>query len=173
MCDDLGVVEGQLGGDRRAAGVAGDVRARHAEMVEERGGVGGVVRDAHRPRGVGAADPATLVVADQLVAVGQRRFREERQEPVGEDGADEQHRFARSDHLVLELDAVDLCDLHESSSDLLGRGLVVPPERREQDGYGGNPHGYGRRRVTPATIGRGSEACDERWRWSWPRRARA
>ena len=70
----LGMVEGQLGGDRRAAGVAGDVGARHAEVVEERGRVGGVVRDAHRRRGVGAADPTALVVADQLVAVGQRRF---------------------------------------------------------------------------------------------------
>ena len=70
----LGVVEGQLGCDRRAGGVARDVSAPHTEMVEQRGGVGGVVRDAHRRRGVGAADPAALVVADQLVAVGQRRF---------------------------------------------------------------------------------------------------
>ena len=70
----LGMVEGQLGGDRRAAGVAGDVGAPHTEVVEQRRGVGGVVGDAHRRRGVRAADPTPLVVADQLVAVGQRRF---------------------------------------------------------------------------------------------------
>ena len=70
----LGMVERQLGGDRGAARVAGDVGARHAEVVEERGGVGGVVGDAHRGWGVGAADPTPLVVADQLVAVGQRRL---------------------------------------------------------------------------------------------------
>ena len=93
----LGVVEGQLGRDRRAAGVARDVGAPHTEMVEQRGSVGGVVRDAHRRRRVGAADPTPLVVADQLVAVGQRRFCEERHEAVGEDMADEQHGFARSD----------------------------------------------------------------------------
>ena len=39
----LGMVECQLGRDRRAAGVAGDVGARHAQVVEERRGVGGVV----------------------------------------------------------------------------------------------------------------------------------
>ena len=70
----LGMVECQLGSDRRAAGVAGDVGARNSEMVQERCGVGGVVRDAHWRRGVGAADPAPLVVSDQLVVVGQRRF---------------------------------------------------------------------------------------------------
>ena len=126
-----GVVEGQLGRDGRATGVAGHVGAGHAEVVEERGGVGGMVRDGHGRRGVGAADPTPLVVADQLVAVGQRRFGEERQEPVGDDGANEQHRFARSDHLVFQLDTVDLGDLHQSSSGIasLARGLVVPYPR--------------------------------------------
>jgi hypothetical protein len=56
------------------------------------------------------------VVSDQLVAVGNRRFGNERQKPVGEDRADEQHRLARADHLVFQLDAVDLRVLHESSS---------------------------------------------------------
>ena len=115
MCTVSGWSSASWAATARAAGVAGDVGARHSEMVEERRGVGGVVGDAHRRRGVGAADPTPLVVSDQLVAVGQRRFGQERQEAVGEDGADEQHRFARSDHLVLQLDAVDLCDLHGSS----------------------------------------------------------
>ncbi len=65
--DGLGVVEGELEGDGRPAGVAGDVRSRQAEMGEERGGVGGVVLHAHRRRRVRAPDPATLVVRDQLV----------------------------------------------------------------------------------------------------------
>jgi hypothetical protein len=43
-------------------------------MVEQRGGVGGVVRDADWRRGVGAANPTPLVVADELVAVGERRL---------------------------------------------------------------------------------------------------
>ena len=81
----LGVVECQLRGDRRAAGVAGDVGGSHAEMVEQRRGVGGVVGDAHRRRGVGASEPAALVVADELVAVGERRFCEQRQEAVRDD----------------------------------------------------------------------------------------
>jgi hypothetical protein len=37
-----------LGSDRRAAGVAGDMGARHSEMVEDRRGVGGVASDADR-----------------------------------------------------------------------------------------------------------------------------
>jgi len=63
-------------------------------MVEDRSGVGGVVRNVHGRRGVCAANPTPLVISDQLVVVGQRRFGKERQEPVGEDGADEQDGFA-------------------------------------------------------------------------------
>ena len=133
------------------------MRALHPEMIEECGSVVGVVHDAHRPHGVGAADPATLVVADQLVAIGQLRFCDERQEPIGEDGADEQHGFTRSDHLVLELDAIDRCDLHESSSDL-SWGLVVPPWRRDEGCYGRNHHGYG------------AAPCDPRLRFAADRR---
>src|SRR6188472_338133 len=110
------MVECQLGGNRRAARVARNVDAWQTEVVKERRGVGSVVGDAHRRRSVRAADPAPLVVSDQLVAVGQRRFFEERQEAVGEDGADEQHGFARSDLLVFQFDAVDLYALHGSSS---------------------------------------------------------
>src|SRR5215211_12109 len=62
-------------------------------MVEQGRGVGGMVRDADGRRGAGASDPATLVVPDELVAVGERRFRQQRQEAVGDDGADEQHGF--------------------------------------------------------------------------------
>ena len=88
----------------------------HSEMVEERRGVGGVVGDAHGRGSVGAADPTPLVVPDELIAVGERGFRHERQEAVREHGTDEQHRFARSDHLIFQLDAIDLCVLHRSSS---------------------------------------------------------
>ena len=141
--DDLRVVEGELGCHRATGGVAGNVRARHPEIGEEGRRVIGVIHDAHWPDGAGAAHPATPVVADQLVAIGQLRFCHERQEPVGEDGADEQDGLTRSDHLVLELDTIDLCDLHESSSDLSRSGQDVPPERRDRSGYGRNRHGYG------------------------------
>jgi len=63
------------------------------------------------------------VVPDELVAVGERRFRQQRQEAVGDDGADEQHGFARSAHLVVQIYAVDCCALHESSS--FAAGFVV------------------------------------------------
>ena len=46
-----------------------------------------------------------------------------------------------------------------SSSSGLPRWLGVswsPPEMREQDCYGGNSHGYGRRRLIPSPIGHGS-----------------
>ncbi len=119
----LGIVERQLGGDRRAAGVTCNVGAPQAEAVEERRGVGSVVGDAHRGRGVRAAGPAPLVVPDELVVVGQCRFLDERQEAVGEDGADEQYRLARSDHFVFQLCAVDLYAPHASSS--LSRKWVV------------------------------------------------
>src|SRR4051794_41873715 len=85
-------------------------------MVEQGRGVGGVVRDAHGRRGVGASDPAALVVPDELVVAGERRFRKYRQKAVGNDGADEQHGFARSAHLVFQIYAVDSCGLHGSSS---------------------------------------------------------
>ena len=137
------MVECQLHGDRRAAGVAGDVGAPHAEMVEQRRGVGGVVGDAHRRRGVRASDPTALVIPDELVAVGERRFREQRQEAVRDDRADEQHRLARSGHLVLQFHVVDLYALHGSSSFGAG-GLWSATHMREQDRYGGNSHGYGR-----------------------------
>jgi hypothetical protein len=74
----VGMVECELGTNRCAAGVARDVGAAHTEPLEERRGICGVVSDAHRRRGVGAADPTPLVVADQLVAVGQRGLRKER-----------------------------------------------------------------------------------------------
>ena len=72
----LGVVERQLRGDRPAARVACDVDGSQTEMVEQGRGVGGVVGDAHGRRGVCASDPAALVVPDELVAVGERRFRQ-------------------------------------------------------------------------------------------------
>ena len=65
----LGVVEGQLGSDRRAGGMARDVSAPHTEVLEQRRGVGGVLSYAHRRWSVRAADPTALVVSDQLVTV--------------------------------------------------------------------------------------------------------
>ena len=65
------MVEGQLGCDRRAGGMPHDVSAPYTELVEQSGSVGGVVPDAHRRWGVRAADPAPLVVPDQLVTADQ------------------------------------------------------------------------------------------------------
>jgi hypothetical protein len=125
--------------------VAGDVGAPQTELVEQRGGVRGVVRDAHRRRGVRAADPAALVVADELVVVGERRFCDQRQEAVRDDGADEQHRLARSGCLVFQFYAVDV---YGSSSFDTG-GLWSAMQMREQARYSGNSHGYDRRPFDP------------------------
>src|SRR3954465_848574 len=73
----LGVVEGQLGSDRRAGGMARDVSAPHTEVLEQRRGVGGMLSYAHRRWSVRAANPTPLVVSDQLVTVCQRRLWQE------------------------------------------------------------------------------------------------
>ena len=117
----LGVVEGQLGSDRRAGGMARDVSAPHTEVLEQRRGVGGVLSYAHRRWSVRAADPTALVVPDQLVTVGQRRLWKERHEAVGDEHVDQQHGLPCSAHLVFQLYAVDLCAVHDSS----WLGLVV------------------------------------------------
>ncbi|WP_406180858.1 hypothetical protein [Streptomyces sp. NBC_01006] len=82
-------------------------------MVEQRDGIGDVVGDGDLPEGVGAAAPAPLVVADELVALGECRFGHERDEPVGEDRADEQERLPGSADLVFELDAVHRDGVHD------------------------------------------------------------
>ena len=69
--DSFGFVERQLGGDGRAAGVADDMSPGDPQVIEQRGGVGGVVGHTHRAGGVRAAHPPPLVVADQLVALGE------------------------------------------------------------------------------------------------------
>ena len=127
--DAVGLVEGELGGDGGAAGVADDVGAGDTEVVEQRGGVGGVVGHADRRRRVGAAHPAPLVVADQLVALVERRLGRQRQEAIGQHGADQQHRLARPDHLVFQLDAVDRW-----------RVFMTPP-RDPVCGFGSHPRG--------------------------------
>ena len=109
------MVQRQLGGDRSAAGVSRDVGLADPEVVEQGRGVGRVVGDADRSWSAGAADPATLVVADQLVTVGEDRFCQQRQEAVCEHRADEQHRLSRTHELVLQLHAVDRCAFHGSS----------------------------------------------------------
>jgi hypothetical protein len=69
-----------------------------------------------------ASGPASSVVTDQRVAVGQWRLREEWEETVGKDVADKEYGLAGSDHLVLQSCAVDLYALHGS---LLVRSLFV------------------------------------------------
>jgi hypothetical protein len=117
----LWVVEGQLGSDRCAGGMAHDVNAPHPEVVEQRRGVGGVLSYAHRRWSVRAANPTPLVVPDQLVVMCQRRLWKERHEAVGDEHVDQQHGFPCSAHLVFQLYAVDLCAVHDSS----WPGLVV------------------------------------------------
>ena len=109
---DLGTVQRHLQGDGAAAGVAGDVRPRHIEVLEQRRRVNHVIGDAHRRRGVRAPGPAALVVSDEAVAVRERAFGQERQKAVCQHRADEQDRLAGSLDFVLQLHAIDGCFLH-------------------------------------------------------------
>jgi hypothetical protein len=59
-----------LQGDRGAGGVAGDVCARHPEVVEQRCRVERAVGDAHLRHRMRATGPIALVVQDQAAAVG-------------------------------------------------------------------------------------------------------
>ena len=72
--NDLGSVDGQLEGDGRPRGVAGDMGATDTEVAEQRGRVGRVLREAHRRRAVGAGGHSSLMVPDQTVAIRQCRF---------------------------------------------------------------------------------------------------
>jgi hypothetical protein len=121
------VLERELGRDRRAARVAGDVRASDAQVREQGRRVGRVVGHADRRRRMGAARPTPLVIANELVALGQRGFAHERHEPVRQDGADQQHGFAEPGHLEFELDTIDLGSFHGSSSG----GCGIPAPTRE------------------------------------------
>src|SRR5215211_3607359 len=104
--------------------MARDVSAAHIEVLEQRRGVRGVLCDAHRRWSVRAADPTPLVVPDQLVTACQRRLRKERDEAVGDEHVDQQHRLPCSAHLVFQLYAVDLRTVHDFS--WLGLMVVNP-----------------------------------------------
>ncbi len=65
-----------------------------------------------------ASTPAALVVPNEAIAIDERRCRQERHERSRDDGTDQQYRFARSLHLILQLDAIHLCAFHGSSPKL-------------------------------------------------------
>ena len=71
----IGVVEGELEGDRATAGVAGDVRSTDAKFVKQGSGIRSVVRDAHRRSRVRTTAPAALVVSDQAIPLKERLVR--------------------------------------------------------------------------------------------------
>lgn len=78
------MVERELGGDRGAARVANDVHRGQAEVIDERDRVGDVSPMGGRLRRRRAADPASPVVADQLVPIGEDRLSYARHEAIGE-----------------------------------------------------------------------------------------
>jgi hypothetical protein len=90
------------------------MRPTDAEVAQQPGGVGRLVRVAHWRSGLRAAHLAAPVKLDQAVAIRQGFLGEEGQEPVSErTRRDQQHRFSRSDHLVLQLDCVEPGAIHE------------------------------------------------------------
>jgi hypothetical protein len=112
--NQLRPVEGELQRHRATARVAGDVRASDIEVLQQRGGVRRMVRDAHRRSGVRASPPPALVVSNEAVPIDQRRFGQEWHECSRHHGTDQQQRFARALLLVLDLDPLDLCAFHDS-----------------------------------------------------------
>jgi hypothetical protein len=109
--------------------VTGGVDPLDAEVVEQGGGVGGVVLHRDRALGAGAPHPAALVVRDELVAI-ERWLRHEREEAIGQHGADQQDRLAGSGHVVLQLDIAERGCLHGSPSGRDRRHGVRGPHPR-------------------------------------------
>ena len=86
--------------------MAGDMRARDLQIIEQRRCIRRMIGNRDRRRRARAADPAALVVRDQLIAIRQRSLGDERPKAVGEDRTDQQHRFAGAGYLVFQLDTV-------------------------------------------------------------------
>ena len=106
---------GPAGGRSRAGRVSDDMRPADTQVVEQRSGVGRVVREAHRRGGARAAGLAAPVIPDQAVALDQRLLGQQRQERARHrPGRDQQHRLARSLQLVLQLDLADRGTLHHA-----------------------------------------------------------
>ena len=70
--NDVGTVDRQLEGDDRPCRVAGDMCATDAEMVEQPSGIGRMLHEADRRRGISAAVQPSLAVGNQAVALDQR-----------------------------------------------------------------------------------------------------
>src|SRR4029078_7069958 len=94
--------------------MSAEVRAARVEKFARRRGVPRVIADGHRPRRVSAPCPATLVVRDEPITVGQGVLGEERDKPVGKDRRNQQQSLARSLYFVLQLNAVDVCFVHNT-----------------------------------------------------------
>jgi hypothetical protein len=92
------------------------MRALDLQVVEQRRCIRRMISDRDGRRRARAADPASLVVRDQLIAIRQRSFASQRPKAVGEDRADQQHWFAGAGDLVFQLDAVYGCALHGPAS---------------------------------------------------------
>ena len=75
-----------------------------------------MLRERHLACERGAAATTRTVIVDESIG-RERRLPQQRSTPVGKDaGVNQQHRLAVSVHLVLDLDAVQPRDLHNSSN---------------------------------------------------------
>src|SRR5262245_66215551 len=72
-----------------------DVCPGDPEMLQQRLGVGSVLREAHRTGDVAAARASRSMVMHETITLGKGRLSEQWREPIGEDaGMNEDHRFA-------------------------------------------------------------------------------
>ena len=97
-----------------AVRVAGYVRARNAELIQQNPGVGRLLGDREGRSRAGAADVAAAVVADHLPATGEARLGHQLHERNCPDQAavDQQQGLARSDRVVFEVYTVEVGKLH-------------------------------------------------------------
>jgi hypothetical protein len=106
-------VQGQLQGDVAAGGVADDVRALDSEVAHQRLTVGGLLREADRPRERAAARAADAMVAEHAVMLGEGWLIQQRREPIGKvSRMNQHHRLPGSPNLVLKFDALEGCPIH-------------------------------------------------------------
>ena len=94
-------------------GVADDVGALDAEVLQQGAAIGGLLAETERRSDRAAAGVAAPVVAHQAVAAVQRRLAAERRVCLGDQGTvDQQDRFAGARDFELEFRSVDARPLH-------------------------------------------------------------
>lgn len=126
--DHRGVIGRQLERDGRTGGVPDNMSASRAQVGQQRLCVGCMLRETDCRRVAGTPGLAPLVVPDEPVPARQGGGGHERPEAASDWAiGNQQHRFARSFDLVLQLRAVDIHLVHfKSSRGVCARAMAQP-----------------------------------------------